>query len=175
MIYTRKLALITTGIAMLALSGCFKATGGGWMEDGDGDLVNFGFTAQPDGEPTGFCDGYFAPFPTLPTCQPAKGRFTLIDHGNVSGEARMIRGDFTGTFNSLMFGDPIDGSQFNGTVMIDGEEWLLGMRVSDYGEGGGIENDFVFIMLEKAATADGSPDLVYIGNIGGGNIQVHAK
>ena len=170
---TRKLAMITAVTALFALSGCLKMTGGGWFIDGEGDFVNFGFTAQPDGEPTGNCDGYPFPFPQVPTCQPAKGRLTLIDHGGMSGEPRMIRGEFTGTYNPIG-GNPEDGSQFTGTVLVDGVEWLMGMRVTDNGQAG-IEQDFIFIMLEEAATADGSPDLVYIGDIGGGNIKVHAN
>ena len=173
MTITRKLATVAGMAALLALSGCFKTTGGGWFVDDEGDFVNFGFTAQPDGEPTGQCDGSPFPFPQVPTCQPAKGRLTLIDHGGASGEPHMIRGDFTGTYNPFG-GNPEDGSQFTGTVMVDGEPWLLGMRVTDNGEPG-IQEDFVFIMLEEAATADGTPDLVYVGNIGGGNIQVHAR
>ena len=169
---SRKLAVLAAAVGMLTLSGCFKATGGGWFVDEEGDIVTFGFTAQPDGEPTGFCDGWPFPFPQVPTCQPAKGRLTLIDHGSTSGVARMIRGEFTGTYNPLS-GSPVDGSQFAGTVLVDGEEWLMGMRVTDAGEPG-IPDDFVFIMLEEAATADGTPDLVYVGNIGNGNIQVHA-
>lgn len=170
---TRKLATITATVALLALSGCFKMTGGGWFLDEEGDMVTIGFTAQPDGEPVAYCDGFPNPFPQVPTCQPAKGRLTLIDHGNVSGEPRMIRGNFTGTYNPEG-GNPSDGSQFTGIVTVNGEEWLLGMRVSDYGNTGPSE-DFIFIMLEEAATADGSPDLVYIGNIEHGNIKVHAK
>lgn len=169
----RKFAVLTIATAMLALSGCFKMTGGGWFLDGEGDMVTFGFTAQPDGEPTGFCDGFPFPFPQVPTCQPAKGRLTLIDHGNASGEPRMIRGEFTGTYNPAS-GNPGDGSQFAGTVTVDGEDWILGMRVTDAGEPG-VPGDFVFLMLEPAATADGAPDLVYIGEIAEGNIQVHAK
>ena len=180
MTVSRKLALITTTTAVLALSGCFKMTGGGWFTDIEGDLVTIAFTAQPDGEPTDFCDGFIAPFPQVPTCQPAKGRLTLIDHGTVSGEPIMIRGDFVGTYNPE-FGNPDDGSQFTGTVTVNGEEWILGMRVSDYGEGNLVDEngnpvgDFFFLMLEPKATADGAPDLVYIGELEGGNIQVHSR
>ena len=173
MTLARKLALITATIAALALSGCFKMTGGGWFTDGEGDLVTIAFTAQPDGEPTGFCDGWLAPFPQVETCQPAKGRLTLIDHGTESGNPIMIRGHFTGTYNPIS-GNDETGSQFTGSVLVNGEEWVLGMRVSDYGEEGPTE-DFVFLMLEPAATQDGNPDLVYIGNLEGGNIQVHAR
>ena len=170
----RAIATVAVLAAATSLSGCFKTTGGGWFIDGsDGDLVTFGFTAQPDGEPTGFCDGYLFPFPQVPTCQPAKGRLTLIDHGGESGEPHIIRGTFTGTY-APESGNPVDGSQFAGTALVDGEEWLLGMRVTDNGEPG-LDGDFIFIMLEEAATADGTPDLVYIGTIGGGNIQVHAR
>ena len=176
---TRKLASFTVLTALLALSGCFKMTGGGWFIDNEGDLVTIAFTAQPDGEPTGNCDGYIAPFPQVPTCQPAKGRLTLIDHGGASGEPLMMRGNFNGTYNPVS-GNLEDGSQFTGTVVIDGEEWIFGMRVSDYGEPGNFEDpdvtgDFFFLMLEPAATADGSPDIVYLGQLGGGNIRVHAK
>lgn len=129
--------------------------------------------AQPDGELTGECDGSPFPFPQVPTCQPAKGRLTLIDHGGASGKPHMIRGTFTGTYNPAS-GNPGDGSQFAGTVLVNGEEWLMGMRVTDAGEPG-VADDFIFIMLEEAATADGTPDLVYIGSIGNGNIQVHAR
>lgn len=143
------------------------------MIDIEGDLVTLGFTAQPDGEPTGECDGFPFPFPQVTTCQPAKERLTLIDHGGASGEPHIIRGVFTGTYNPAS-GNPADASQFAGTVLVDGEEWLMGMRVTDAGEPG-INGDFVFLMLEEAATADGSPDLVYVGNIGNGNVQVHAR
>ena len=173
MITIRKLALFTIATATLTLTGCYKMTGGGWFMDDDGDLVTFGFNAQPDGEPTGVCNGFPFPFPQVPTCQPAKGRLTLIDHGTASGEPHMIRGTFTGTYNPGT-GNPDTGSQFAGRVLVDGEEWLMGMRVTDAGEPG-VDGDFVFIMLEHAATADGSPDLVYIGNIGNGNIRVHAN
>ena len=173
MTITRKLAVLTATTALLTLSGCFKTTGGGWFIDGEGDMVTFGFNAQPDGEPTGFCDGSPLPFPQVPTCQPAKGRLTLIDHGSASGEPHMIRGNFTGTYNPIG-GNPGDGSQFTGTVLVDGVEWILGMRVTDNGEPGA-QGDFIFLMLEPAATADGAPDLVYIGQIEQGNIRVHAN
>ena len=169
----KKLILCTALSGLFGLSACFKATGGGWFIDADGDLVTFGFTAQPDGEPTANCDGSPFPFPEVPTCQPAKGRFTLIDHGTESGESRIIRGKITGTYNPAD-GNPDDGSQFAGTAIIDGEEWIMGFRVTDAGEPG-LPDDFVFLMLDPAVTADGNPDLVYIGSIGNGNIQVHAR
>lgn len=173
MTFPRKLALFTATTAILVLSGCFKMTGGGWFTDNEGDLVTIAFTAQPDGEPTDFCDGSPFPFPQVPTCQPAKGRLTLIDHGSASGNPIMIRGNFVGTYNPIS-GNDETGSQFTGTVSVNGEDWILGMRVSDYGEEGPTE-DFIFLMLEPAATQDGNPDLVYIGSLEGGNIQVHAR
>ena len=45
--------------------------------------------------------------------------------------------------------------------------------VTDNGKAGPID-DFLFLMLEQAATQDGNPDLVYIGDLLGGNIRVHA-
>jgi hypothetical protein len=143
--------------------------------DGDGDLVTFGLNAQPDGEPTGFCNGFWVPFPEIPTCQPAKGRITLIDHGNVSGEPAMFKGEFTGTFNPESDPDNIQetGSQFSGTGTFNGEEYDIGIRVTDNGSGAdNIDGDFVFIFLRPKS---GGPETVYIGFIGGGNITVHSR
>ncbi len=167
--------LVVTLPALLLMSGCFKLTGGGWLLDEDGDLVTFGLNAQPDGEPTGFCDGFLVPFPDIPTCQPAKGRITLIDHGNVSGERFMLKGEFTGTFNPEFDPDNIQetGSQFNGTGTFNGEAYDIGIRVTDNGSGAGqIEGDFIFLFLQPQG---GGPERVYIGEIGGGNITVHSR
>jgi len=170
---TRKIGQIMamSSLSVFLLSGCFKTTGGGWFLDDEGDVVNFGFNAQPVGEPTGNCDGYPFPFPDVPTCWEAKGTLTLIDHGNVSGERLKLKGSFTGTFNPES-GDPSDGSQFNGTATLNGQEYDMGFRVSDYGEGRLDDGDFFFLMLEPKG---GGELIVYIGNLGGGNIQVHAK
>lgn len=169
----KKLLLILAFTSMAFIAGCTKMTGGGWLYDIDGDRVNFGFMAQPVEEPTEECEAIFEP-----SCVEAKGRFNLVDHGDVSGERMHFRGKFTGTFsaeNPLSCEDTANtpcGSQFEGTATADGEEYLMSVRITDNGEGSEFIGDFVEIHF--VPVGEGDP-LHYVGYIEGGNLQVHLK
>lgn len=168
----KKLIFILIIATTAYLGGCTKMTGGGWMFDVDGDRVSFGFTAQAVEETDEECGV------PGPACVAAKGRFNLIDHGDFSGERVHIRGQFTGTFNAespFLCEETANtpcASQFEGTAVIDGDEYLLSVRVTDNGEGSDFVGDFVEI---HAYPVGGGDSFDYVGSIEGGNLQVHLK
>ncbi|WP_405232039.1 hypothetical protein [Lentisalinibacter salinarum] len=162
-------------ITALALSGCNKITGGGWLEGIDGGLVSFGFNAQPVGEAPGECE--FSPFGPSVACWPAKGHFNLIDHGSVSGKPMQIRGSFTGTYTGQSplaceeQAPEVCGSIFTGEAVVDGYSYAMRLRITDNGQGSGTIGDFFELFLSPT---NGGPQIgPYVSTIGGGNLKVH--
>ena len=164
--------ILLTGLTAVALTACNKITGGGWMiDESDGDRVSFGFTARETEDPSGDCD-----FSSGPSCVEAKGKLTLIDHGDVSDVRQIWRGTFEGTWTGqapFACEDTAEtpcASTFDGFATMNGDEYLVRIEVTDNGEGSGAINDFLKVFLSPVGGGD---LIVYIGEIGGGNLQVH--
>jgi hypothetical protein len=173
----RNSLLLATILFATGLAGCNKMTGGGWIiDDLSGNFINFGFNAQPVGEPDGSCE-----LPAAEPCWAAKGKLTIVDHGNVDGQPKRLKGDFTATYTGQgpfaceeTANTPCT-SEFVGNAILSGQSLVFRMRITDNGEGrfpGLAEGDFVEAFF---TTEEG--DLVYnlIGTIGGGNLQVHKR
>lgn len=149
---TTVLALLLLVALMVVGVGCSKATGGGWFLDEEGDLVTFGFTAQPvDSDEV---EGTIA----------AKGQFQLVDHS--TKPPTRIHGTFTATDAAT----DEWASVFEGTCSIDGEgghALVVGFR--DEGEPGPDAGDAIAVYV------DGDDDPLYEAYLGGGNIRVHSR
>jgi hypothetical protein len=148
-----KLAVWLVLVLMVTLGfGCLlpadgAITGGGFLENCQGDKVTFGFTVK--GTQVGDCgnDEY-----------DVKGQFQLVDHA----EGLIIHGTFDG-FSAL-------SQKAWGECTVKGSECLEGpydftLYALDAGEPG--MNDYIKVCIEIPG-----PDLKFKGTLDGGNIQV---
>jgi len=156
-----KYAVVALLVLVLALAGtgCSKVTGGGWFNDFSAGKVTFGFNAQPT-EPYD---------PSADSLQEigAKGQFQLVAHGTKT----VIHGTFTG---SWMTDDP-NFSRFSGTCTINGTDVQpFNVQFYDNGDGKLEKGDGIIVHIGGTSPMDPIV-LMYSGDLGGGNIQIHKK
>ena len=135
--YTACLAMLVIVLALFA--GCAdKATGGGWFYEGCGEenKVTFGFNAQRVEE------GVY------------KGQFQAVNHGTRE-KFHMDKITLAGALGDVIV-------NFSGE---DKDEWWVNVTVSDMGEPGASEGDWIIIIHEEYGT--------WADSLEGGNIQLH--
>lgn len=164
-----RLAAAVIGITV-AIVGCHKVTGGGWIDGVNGGKATFGFQAQCVNE-----DGY----------RFYRGQFQYNDLGaGVKVHTELLRVGFFGisdTAESCENAADIVGSLAGVTNQAQlvgsctgptGEEGLVWIFVTDEGVPGSIKGDSIFVDIDAVCTTDGQP-YSNSGIIRGGNLIVH--
>jgi hypothetical protein len=163
--------LVAVLLMSTAFIGCDKATGGGsFYDEATGDLITFGFNAQPVGDPylAEVGSPYYIPGEET-WIQDAKGNLSLVDH-NKTAKVK-IKVNF-----SVTIPEPSEYglSAFGGNCTINGDgPYYFGAVFTDVGEG--YSGDYIQIGWNDFATLD---DLLgsYSGYLNeGSDIVVHSK
>ena len=153
------ISILALSIGLMGCAGDMHGTGGGFIEDCNGDKVTFGFNFHATGDRSDFV---------------AKGQFQLVDH-SVKPPLRIH-----GTFDDVdRFWLPLIGTQYlaEGMCEIKGEgSFKFYLYAFDDGEPGIDDFVYVHLVIPGGGGFKGiDNDLIYHGMIDGGNLQMHEK
>jgi hypothetical protein len=173
-----KLALVVASIAVLAVVGvgCGKVTGGGWFYDEQlGDKVTVTANAQQTSDVTEWLPDMVG----LVGKADAKGEFQLVDHVTKTN----IHGTFTGTYagslaDNFATEEPVFGAVYWGICSVNGGAdepfWVEFFCDTDFNPEDGVGPiDYVRISIGPAEYPDIGENVMYSGEIKGGNMMVH--